>query len=181
MLPQALQRSDALIFRSRNRKHAGAHRVAVHHYRAGTALPQAAAEARAVQLQVSAQDVQERCVGICFNDSRLAIYFQRDSRHGGFPFWTARQRSTGPLLAIHELYGHPNRFLPKYTPTHTGKEMPSLNMQTHIDSYRNVLLHWEALAGCAKSNLFCQSGGARNPCAVYAHEKRKRDSSLRSE
>jgi hypothetical protein len=39
-----------------------------------------------MQRQVVAQDVEQRRIGICFDDSRLAIHFQRDSRHGEIPF-----------------------------------------------------------------------------------------------
>src|ERR1700722_523813 len=59
---QSFQRGDAFIFRRRNRKHAGPHRVALHEHRARPALPQAAAKSRPVQRQVVAQDVEQRSV-----------------------------------------------------------------------------------------------------------------------
>src|SRR4029077_15591884 len=72
-VPQSLECGDALVFRRRSRKHAGTHRVAVHEHRARAALSQAAAKPGAMQRQIVAQDIQQRCVGVRVNDSRLTV------------------------------------------------------------------------------------------------------------
>src|SRR5262249_3903377 len=57
-----------------------AHRLAVDVNRAGTALRQPAAEARAVQREVVAQRIKQRHVGIVDGDpNRLAVHVQRFS------------------------------------------------------------------------------------------------------
>src|SRR5204862_4444922 len=57
---QALERRDRLAGNCCDRGHAAPDLLAVQQHRAGTALRQAAAEARAVQVQLVVQDVQER-------------------------------------------------------------------------------------------------------------------------
>src|SRR5579863_9029899 len=79
---------------------AGTHGIAIHDHCARAALSEAASESRAMQFQVVAQDVQKRRGRVNLNDSRLAIHFQRDSRHGEIPFSTGRSKSTWPTLAI---------------------------------------------------------------------------------
>src|SRR5258706_13784111 len=61
---QALERGDALAGEIRDRRHARARLAAFDQHRAGAALPQAAAELRAVPLQAVAQDVEQRRLGL---------------------------------------------------------------------------------------------------------------------
>src|SRR5216110_522739 len=60
---QSLERGDGSLRRGRDGHRAGAHGFAVDQHGAGPALGETATELRAVQLQVVAQDVQERRVG----------------------------------------------------------------------------------------------------------------------
>ena len=57
-----LQRRDRLPAHSGNRRHTRTDLLAVQQHRAGTTLRETAAEARAVQMQLVVQDVQEWCV-----------------------------------------------------------------------------------------------------------------------
>src|SRR5215831_20591504 len=70
---------DLLLCRDlRQRRDAGTHRLAVDMYRAGAALTEPAAKARAMQRQVVAERVKERHVGIIDRDrDRLAIDVER--------------------------------------------------------------------------------------------------------
>jgi len=61
---ETFQRDDLLRPDRRERHHARAHRLAVEMHRAGTALREAAAEARAVECQIVAESVEQRHLGI---------------------------------------------------------------------------------------------------------------------
>src|SRR5258706_5681551 len=61
---QALDGGDAALRRGGNRSHTGAHGLALQEHRAGPALREAAAELRAVQLEVVSQYVEQRSVGL---------------------------------------------------------------------------------------------------------------------
>src|SRR5205085_11882433 len=61
---------------------AGIDRLAVDHHDAGAALPEAAAELRAIELQVLAQHVEERRRAIGLDLAHLAVHIEL---HGG-PF-----------------------------------------------------------------------------------------------
>ena len=62
---QPLERDDLLLGRERRqRRDAGAHRLAVDMHRAGAALREPAAEARPVQREIVAQRIEQRHVGI---------------------------------------------------------------------------------------------------------------------
>ena len=70
------------LFSSRaDRRDAGAHRLAVDQHRAGAALRQPAAELGAVELEIVAQHVEQRRVGLGRNRAAHAVDFQADG-HG---------------------------------------------------------------------------------------------------
>ena len=60
-----------------DRRHARAHRLAVDQHRAGAALREPAAELRAVQLEVVAQDVEQRGVRLDRRRSSAAPFTRR--------------------------------------------------------------------------------------------------------
>ena len=88
---QSLQGCNVPVSRRRNGDATGSDRVPVHDHRAGSALGKAAAELGSVESQVVAQDVEERRGGVYVNGSRLAIHFQRNSRHSELPFFTGSE------------------------------------------------------------------------------------------
>src|SRR5262249_25950205 len=66
----------------RDRRHAGAHRLAVDVHGAGAALRQAAAEMRIVERELVAQRVEQRHVGIGVDRVDLAVHVEGYSGHG---------------------------------------------------------------------------------------------------
>src|SRR5215831_9023069 len=66
----------------RDRRHAGAHRLAVDVHGAGAALRQAAAEMRIVERELVAQRVEQRHVGIGVDRVDLAVHVEGHSGHG---------------------------------------------------------------------------------------------------
>src|ERR1700732_3751486 len=74
---QAGERDDLGIADCRDRRDAGADRLAVEMHRASAALRQAAAEMRIIQSEIVAQHIKERGVGIDDDVVTLAIDVQR--------------------------------------------------------------------------------------------------------
>ena len=62
-------------------EHTRAQRAIIDQDRAGAALPQTAAEARIIQGQIVAQDVQQRAIGLDIHGVRLTIDFERYVAH----------------------------------------------------------------------------------------------------
>src|SRR5262249_4544177 len=69
---------------------AGADGVAIDDHGAGTALSQTAAELRAIQLEIIAQGVKQRHIGLGLDCLSATIYLERNLRHGS-PFCESRQ------------------------------------------------------------------------------------------
>ena len=84
--PEAGERGDLAAYERGHRRDAGAHRVTVDLHRAGAALTEAAAEARIVELELIAQGVEQRHVGIVDLDrARRAIDGECELDHGRPP------------------------------------------------------------------------------------------------
>ncbi len=71
---QTFQRGDRLILDCADRRDTGANGVAVHNHRASAALRHAAAELRAVEFQVVAQDIEQGNIGFRIDHSCFAVY-----------------------------------------------------------------------------------------------------------
>src|ERR1700722_10454214 len=74
---QPFQRDDLKALNRFHRRDAGAHRLALHKDRAGSALAEATAEFRAAQAEVIAQHVQQRRGWIDVQAVSLSVYLQR--------------------------------------------------------------------------------------------------------
>ena len=85
---EAFERHHLLLRgQGRERRHARAHRLAVDVDRAGTALRQPAAEARAVQREVVAQRIKQRHVGIGIDRMSLTVDLESEAlTHGRVSF-----------------------------------------------------------------------------------------------
>jgi hypothetical protein len=77
---QPFERGDLGPHRG-HRRHAGAHGGAVDDHRARAALPEPASEARPLQAEIVAQDVQQRRRGFDVDRMRFAVDLQRDPAH----------------------------------------------------------------------------------------------------
>ena len=72
---EAVERQHVLVPDGRDRHRAGPHGVAVDNHGTGTALGEAATEARAVLVQVVAEDVEQRRGGVGIHDARHSVHF----------------------------------------------------------------------------------------------------------
>src|SRR3569833_1005053 len=96
---QAFQRGDFAVADRRHRQKAGERRASVDMDHAGAALPESAAEARAMQPQIVPKDVKQRRRGIGDIDLlRLAIDIQRDL-HGWAP--SCRALAISEFTSVH--------------------------------------------------------------------------------
>ena len=78
---QTFESDDLGALHRFHRRDAGAHRLALHEDRAGSALSEAAAEFRAAQAEVVAQHVKQRRGRIDVEAVGLSVYFQSKEAH----------------------------------------------------------------------------------------------------
>src|SRR5262245_11710912 len=96
---EAGERGDLPAFEGGDRRDAGTHRMAVDLHRAGAALSEPATEARIVELELIAQGVEQRHVGVVDVDrARPAVDGECEPSHGrppgGRSFWNESINST---------------------------------------------------------------------------------------
>ena len=92
---QPFERRDALPAHRRHRRDARADLLAVQQHRAGTTLRKAATEARAMQVELVVQDVQERCVEARAHAVREPVHLDLDAARHSVPpsCWRRSQRA----------------------------------------------------------------------------------------
>src|SRR5262245_24191397 len=79
---QAFERGDLRARNRRHRSNARPHGFVLDEHRARAALPESTAEARTVQIEIVAKDVEERRRRVDVNRTRRAVHPQCDVGHG---------------------------------------------------------------------------------------------------
>src|SRR5215470_14005552 len=97
---ESFQSRHRAIANGLNFGHAGTDGFTVHDDRTSAALSEAATEFRPVQLEIVAQNVKQRSVGIDFDDLFFAVYRERNTRHDRLLWLDGERREGFDLILI---------------------------------------------------------------------------------